>query len=100
MATVAMRDFWRARDAYFGLAKAFCFGLTITTIGCYQGFKVPPGSGAEGVGHATTNTVVVSCLMILVFVIEEYDLLELPPMLVGLSAHENSELSRFVFTVE
>lgn len=62
-----MRTFWREKDAYFGLAKAFCFGLVITTVACYQGFNVPPGSGAEGVGHATTNTVVVSCLLILVF---------------------------------
>jgi phospholipid/cholesterol/gamma-HCH transport system permease protein len=60
-----MRETFRPLDAYFGLAKAFTFGLTITTIGCYQGFKVKPGSGAEGVGAATTQTVVVSCLLIL-----------------------------------
>lgn len=61
-----MRQFFRTKDAYFGLAKAFAFGLTITSVACYQGFKVRPGSGAEGVGAATTNTVVVSCIMILV----------------------------------
>ncbi len=60
-----MREFFRPLDAYFGLAKAFAFGLTITTVACYQGFKVKPGSGAEGVGTATTNTVVVACLLIL-----------------------------------
>ncbi|MEE2710771.1 MAG: ABC transporter permease [Gemmatimonadota bacterium] len=61
-----MRAFWNEKDAYFGIAKAFSFGLTITSIACYQGFKVPTNSGAEGVGAATTNTVVVSCLVILV----------------------------------
>lgn len=61
-----MREFFKTKDAFFGLAKAFSFGLTITTIACYQGFKVRPGSGAEGVGAATTNTVVVSCVLILV----------------------------------
>jgi phospholipid/cholesterol/gamma-HCH transport system permease protein len=60
-----MREFFRTKDAFFGLSKAFCFGITITTIACYQGFKVKPGSGAEGVGQATTNTVVVSCILIL-----------------------------------
>lgn len=61
-----MREFFKTKDAFFGLAKAFAFGLTITSIGCYQGFKVRPGSGAEGVGSATTNTVVVSCVLILI----------------------------------
>lgn len=61
-----MRELFRTKDAYFGLVKATCFGLVITLVACYQGFKVPVGSGAEGVGAATTNTVVVSCLSILV----------------------------------
>ncbi|MBI4551244.1 MAG: ABC transporter permease [Candidatus Latescibacteria bacterium] len=61
-----MRELFRTKDAYFGLVKATCFGLVITLVACYQGFKVPIGSGAEGVGAATTNTVVVSCLSILV----------------------------------
>ena len=60
-----MREFFRPLDAYFGLAKALVFGVVITTVGCYQGFKVKLGSGAEGVGAATTNTVVVSSLLIL-----------------------------------
>lgn len=61
-----MREFWKEKDGYFGLAKAFCFGITITTVACYHGLKVPVGSGAEGVGQATTNTVVVSCVTILI----------------------------------
>ena len=60
-----MREFFRTKDAFFGITKSFFFGITITTIACYQGFKVKPGSGAEGVGKATTNTVVVSCIVIL-----------------------------------
>lgn len=65
-------EFWKGlrllfefRDVYYGLCKASCFGLIITFIGCYQGYG--SSRGAEGVGLATTNTVVVSCLLILTF---------------------------------
>lgn len=67
-----LKMFFELRDAVYGLAKAACFGLTITFIGCYQGLN--SGQGAEGVGFATTNTVVVSCLLILMF---DYILAEL-----------------------
>ncbi|MBI4529986.1 MAG: ABC transporter permease [Candidatus Latescibacteria bacterium] len=60
-----LRMFFELRDAYYGLAKASCFGLIITFIGCYEGYH--SGQGAEGVGTAATNTVVVSCLLILMF---------------------------------
>jgi phospholipid/cholesterol/gamma-HCH transport system permease protein len=51
-------------DAVFGLIKATCFGGTITSIACYQGYYVKGGSA--GVGKATMETVVLTCLTIVV----------------------------------
>jgi phospholipid/cholesterol/gamma-HCH transport system permease protein len=51
-------------DALFsGLIKAVVFGAIIVTIGCDQGFRT--SGGAEGVGRATTLSVVTSCVLIL-----------------------------------
>ncbi len=47
-----------------GLVKASCFGLIITLIGCYQGYR--SSGGAMGVGRATTNAVVWSSILILI----------------------------------
>jgi len=41
-----------------GLVKAGVFGLLIGLIACYLGLSVKPWQGSEGVGKATTNTVV------------------------------------------
>ncbi len=41
-----------------GLAKAAVFGLLIGLIACFLGLSVKPWEGSEGVGRATTNTVV------------------------------------------
>jgi phospholipid/cholesterol/gamma-HCH transport system permease protein len=49
-------------DVFYGLIKAFIFGASMTLISCYQGLNAT--GGAEGVGRATTNAVVVSCLSI------------------------------------
>jgi phospholipid/cholesterol/gamma-HCH transport system permease protein len=51
-------------DITSGLYKSAAFGVIITFIGCYQGFYTM--GGAEGVGKATTRSVVLSCMMILV----------------------------------
>ncbi len=51
-------------DLYNGLIKAFVFGLILSTVGCYKGFNA--SGGAEGVGRATTKTVVISCVSILI----------------------------------
>lgn len=51
-------------DASFGLIKATSFGVGITTIACYFGYTVKGGSA--GVGKATMETVVVSCLSVVV----------------------------------
>jgi len=51
------------RDIWSGLVKSLVFGLIITKVGCYEGFSVR--GGAEGVGNATTSSVVVSIFLIL-----------------------------------
>jgi phospholipid/cholesterol/gamma-HCH transport system permease protein len=53
-----------AKDIITGLIKSFFFAGTIAFISCYQGLKVR--GGAEGVGHATTQAVVLSIVMIIV----------------------------------
>ena len=50
-------------DVLSGLLKASVFGLVITLMGCYHGFK--SGRGAQGVGAATTNAVVSASILIL-----------------------------------
>lgn len=51
-------------DIYNGLIKAACFGLILSLIGCYKGFNTT--GGAEGVGRATTEAVVLASVIILV----------------------------------
>ena len=58
------KTWFRPWDAWFGLIKAVAFGFAITSIACYQGFFTR--HGAQGVGRATTLTVVVSCVAIVV----------------------------------
>jgi len=58
-------DFVELSDIYNGLAKAVCFGLILTLVGCYKGFYT--SGGAEGVGRATTQSVVLASVLILTF---------------------------------
>lgn len=51
-------------DLYNGLIKAACFGLILTFVGCYKGYTTL--GGAEGVGRATTQAVVMASAMILI----------------------------------
>ena len=51
-------------DIYNGLVKAACFGLILSLIGCYKGFNAY--GGAEGVGRATTEAVVLASIAILI----------------------------------
>ncbi|MBI5789464.1 MAG: ABC transporter permease [Candidatus Schekmanbacteria bacterium] len=51
-------------DIYTGLLKAAVFGAIIALIGCYKGFYT--SGGAEGVGKATTGSVVISSMLILI----------------------------------
>jgi phospholipid/cholesterol/gamma-HCH transport system permease protein len=41
------------------------FGAFVSIVGCYKGFKTT--GGAEGVGRYTTQSVVMSFILILVF---------------------------------
>jgi phospholipid/cholesterol/gamma-HCH transport system permease protein len=50
-------------DLFAGMIKGSCFGFAICLMGCYHGFY--SGGGAEGVGRATTNSVVSSSVLIL-----------------------------------
>ncbi len=49
-----------------GLIKGGLFGLLISLIACYQGLSVRPAEGSEGVGRATTVTVVRSIVALVV----------------------------------
>ncbi len=53
-----------AADMVGGLLKTLFFGLSIGLIACYHGLTAT--GGTEGVGRATTRTVVVSALTILI----------------------------------
>jgi phospholipid/cholesterol/gamma-HCH transport system permease protein len=54
-------EFW---DICVGLVKAVVFGFVIATIGCWQGLKAE--GGAEGVGRATTRSVVIASICVLI----------------------------------
>ncbi len=59
------RDSFKVADFVNGLIKAGVFGLIIGLVGCHEGFETE--GGAAGVGAATTNSVVISTVLILVF---------------------------------
>ena len=48
-----------------GLVKSGVFGILIGLIACYLGLAVKPWQGSDGVGKATTNTVVYSIVAII-----------------------------------
>ena len=56
--------FVAAKDMTGGLIKAIFFGNVIAVLGCYYGLHCP--DGAEGVGKATTKTVVASIIAIFI----------------------------------
>ena len=51
-------------DLNSGLIKAVCFGIILSFVGCFKGFTTT--GGAEGVGKATTYSVVISSVSILI----------------------------------
>jgi phospholipid/cholesterol/gamma-HCH transport system permease protein len=59
-----MYKFTGAKDVISGLIKSVFFAVFIALISCHKGFTA--GEGAEGVGRATTQAVVVSSLTILI----------------------------------
>lgn len=50
-------------DFTSGVAKSAVFGLIIAVVGCYKGFEVT--GGTEGVGRATTETVAITSVAVL-----------------------------------
>ena len=59
-----LRLFFQPFDVWFSVIKSVTFGLTVTSVGCFFGFHTT--GGAQGVGKATTQAVVVSSMIILV----------------------------------
>lgn len=57
------RDALAMQDVSTGLIKALVFGIIIAQVGCYEGFSVR--GGAEGVGKATTASVVISIFLVI-----------------------------------
>jgi phospholipid/cholesterol/gamma-HCH transport system permease protein len=52
------------KDLLTGLLKTIFFGMIIAFVSCYEGFNVE--GGAEGVGRATTRSVVITFILIIV----------------------------------
>lgn len=59
------QQFAHMTDFATGLSKTFFFGALIALVGCHYGFRA--SGGAEGVGRATTTSVVVTLVLILVW---------------------------------
>ena len=59
--TLLYMELW---DIMSGLIKSAVFGVIIALIGCWQGLRTE--GGAEGVGRATTRTVVIASILILI----------------------------------
>ena len=59
-----LKTWFKPWDAWYGIIKGLSFGLAITSISCYCGFYAK--GGAEGVGKATTASVVNSCIAIMI----------------------------------
>ncbi|MCP9291435.1 MULTISPECIES: MlaE family ABC transporter permease [Gracilimonas] len=57
------RAFFFESDIIFGLLKSVVFGFVITSISCFKGYFA--FGGAEGVGTATTQATVLSCIFVL-----------------------------------
>jgi phospholipid/cholesterol/gamma-HCH transport system permease protein len=51
-------------DVSSGVAKSFFFAYFIAIVGCYNGLNTK--GGADGVGRATTNTVVLAAILVLI----------------------------------
>jgi phospholipid/cholesterol/gamma-HCH transport system permease protein len=58
-------QFMQWKDFWTGIIKSVVFGITISMIGCHMGLKTK--GGAEGVGRATTLSVVTSFILIILF---------------------------------
>lgn len=59
----SIRDAVGWDDVSIGLVKSVTFGVLIAWVSCYQGFSTK--HGAEGIGRATTNAVVIISVLVL-----------------------------------
>lgn len=64
MFVTSMRRFVGFQDLIFSMIKGACFGAIIPIVSCYFGFRCK--AGADGVGQATTQSVVVSSIGIII----------------------------------
>ncbi len=62
--TQGLRLFFYVDDVFSGILKAATFGGIIGLMGCFNGFRTY--GGAQGVGRATMQAVVTSCICILI----------------------------------
>lgn len=60
-----MEDYVEMKDVLLGFYKSVSFGLIVSWISCYKGFN--SGFGAAGVSKATTEAVVLSSILILIW---------------------------------
>lgn len=60
----SIRKYLEMSDINNGLIKSSVFGLILSWVGCYKGFYTM--GGARGVGKATTQSVVIASIMILI----------------------------------
>jgi len=60
-----MQAFTDMTDVMVGFWKSLAFGVLVPWVCTYKGFHC--GHGAEGVSRATTEAVVLSCVLILIF---------------------------------
>ena len=60
---ISTLDHFNTIDLLQGLIKALVFGIIISIVSCYFGFNA--SGGAEGVGRATTISVVTASTLIL-----------------------------------
>lgn len=58
------RLYWHSWDMFYSLAKGTAFGFVIPFVACHMGFRTR--GGAEGVGKATTSSVMFMTLAVLV----------------------------------
>lgn len=64
---IYLRNLWDSmafKEIWHGLSKTFVFATIISIVSCYMGLTTT--NGAEGVGKATTRSVVISLTLILV----------------------------------
>lgn len=60
----SIRNYVEMSDVMGGLIKSSVFGFILSTVGCYKGYHTR--GGAQGVGIATTQSVVTSSILILI----------------------------------